>query len=159
MNQDIDYRAVRQEVEAEVIRRKRATRWIFFGVNLMMFGVFLIIAGSIMSGSGASDNAMSALAMMSAGWLVGLIFQFISAMLDTKGFENRLRTEAMAQALGKHLLRVSRDEDAFDDKRKRVYSLDDDGALDAVPVNEIDEIEDPTLDLYDVLHRRNQQRE
>ncbi|MCC6616600.1 MAG: hypothetical protein IT320_24215 [Anaerolineae bacterium] len=150
MSQDIDYRAVRREVEAEVVRRKRAARWIFFGVNLMMFGVFLIIAASIISGSGASDGAMGALAMMSAGWFIGLVFQFISAMLDTKSFEDRIRTEVMSQALGKHLLGMSREEEPPDEKPKRTYSLSTDGELDTTPVDDTDATEARTL----ILRRR-----
>jgi len=160
MNQDIDYRAVRREVEAQVVRRKRVTRWIFFGVNFLMFVVFSSITWGVFAENTIfSDDAMAALILMSVGWLIGLLFQFLSAILDSKSSEDRIREAAMGQALGKHLLEMSHNEEAFNDKHKRIYSLSDDGELDAVPVEERDDTEDITLELRDVLRQRKQQQE
>ncbi|MCC6616599.1 MAG: hypothetical protein IT320_24210 [Anaerolineae bacterium] len=160
MNQDIDYRAVRREVEAEVVRRKRATRWIFFAVNFLMFVIFSSITWGVFAKNMImSDDAAAALIVMSVGWLIGLMFQFISAMLDSKSSEERIREAAMGQAVGKHLLQMSRDADAFGDKHKREYSLSDDGELDPLPIEGRDDTEDITLELRDVLRQQSERKQ
>ncbi|MBE0689170.1 MAG: hypothetical protein IH587_03495, partial [Anaerolineae bacterium] len=74
MSQNIDYRAVRRDVEVQVKRRKMTARWVFFGVSFLMFVVFSSIAWGIFANNTAiNDDATAALVMMSVGWFVGLI--------------------------------------------------------------------------------------
>ena len=156
MTQNIDYDAVRRDVEVLVKRRKALSRWIFLGVSCLMFVIFSSIAWTQLANNPpVNDDVTAAVVMMSVGWFVALIFQFLSALFDTRAMEDGLRQQVAAQAMGKHLLELSTEMADLAEKRKRIYSLSDDGELevvaDALP---IDETQDVTKDLRDVQRDR-----
>lgn len=88
--EELDYRAIRKSVEKSLKRRKSIMRWVLLGVNLMMFGLFTIIAWGMAQGTGLlGEGLIGALVMLNIGWFTGLMFQFsrpswMCPMLKTK---------------------------------------------------------------------------
>lgn len=159
MTQNIDYDAVRRDVEVLVKRRKTMSRWIFLGVSCLLFVIFSSVAWSVFANNPpANDDVTAAVIMMSVGWIVALIFQFISALFDTRAAEESLRQQVAAQVIGKHLLDLGTDATELDEKRKRIYSLSDDGELEVVPdALPIEDTQDVTKDLRDLQRDRKRQ--
>jgi hypothetical protein len=135
MSAEIDYRAVRQRVEAGVKKQKMMARVICFVVSLVMFILFLVIAWSMYVGNtgvaGNTDATTGAMIMLSAGWGSSVLFQFVLLLFDTKIGEQSIRERVTGRELGRELLNLGEEEP--DEKRKQMMRLTDDGELEAVP--------------------------
>jgi hypothetical protein len=161
MNDQIDYRAVRRRVADGVKTQKQLANGILFGVNLLLFVLFLIIAfaiylssdsaaGSLVVEGGrvaSNDAALGALIMLSAGWLTSLIFHGVSIFMNTRAGEQQMRDRAIARELGRELLRLGEDGDEFGEKRKRVMALTDDGEL-------AEDLDDEAIALEELLRKQ-----
>ncbi len=144
MTSDLDYRAIRKRVEAGISQRKFRIRMGFFIGTLFSYIVFLIIGWSIFvttggiaaSASLASGNSdsplLGAMIVLSMSGLMGLIFQAVSLSLDTKGGENRIREQLVAQEINREMLKMGLDEVEEHEKRKGMMRLTDDGELEEV---------------------------
>jgi hypothetical protein len=150
-----DRDAIREQIEIEVRRRKTGARWVFFLVSLLMFIVFnIIVWGIFFAESTSSDGPMmGAMIMLVAGWVVGLLFQFLSAIIDTQGADKQLRRDVAARLVSQAMIEdyVGGSDKA---KRKRTYALSEDGELEVIPT---DETQDITHELRNVerLRRRD----
>lgn len=143
MPDQIDYRAVRRRAEKTLQEDKRNLRILFFFINLLMFFIFMFFGwGMFLSAGGAAANPsytagqnplVAAMIMLSAGWTVALVFQFISAAIDTENGGKRMRERAFGRELARELEHLGMEED--DDpklKQKRIMRLSDDGELEAI---------------------------
>jgi hypothetical protein len=134
---DLDYRAIRRNVEQSLKRRKTTMRWVFLGVSLMMFGLFTILAwgmaqqtGLLADGNPQADGLIGALIMLNVSGFMGILFQFISAMTDTPAAENQMRAQIMSEEISKSLLELGADApEAPTEKAKRMMRLSEDGEL------------------------------
>jgi membrane-anchored glycerophosphoryl diester phosphodiesterase (GDPDase) len=142
---NLDYRAIRKNVEKSLKRRKSIMRWVFLGVNLMMFGVFTIFAwgmaqstGLLVDGNPQGESLIGALIMLNIGWFTGILFQFISAIVDLKGADNQMRAQIMSEEISKAMLELGADEsEAPVEKAKRMMRLSDDGELVEIVEDEV----------------------
>lgn len=134
MSDQIDYRAVRQRVEEGVQKQKKVARWIFLGVSIFMFILFLVIAWGMYLGSSrpqlSDDPTTGAMIMLSVGWGATILFHFATLMFDTKFGEQSIRDRVIARELGRELLQM--DDEESREKRKHIMRLTDDGELEAV---------------------------
>jgi len=138
--ESLDYRAIRQSVEKSLKRRKTTMRWILLGVNLIMFGLFTIIAwgmaqgtGLLVEGNPQGEGLIGALIMLNIGWFTALMFQFFSAIVDVPNAENQMRAQIMSEEISKAMLELGTDEsEAPAEKAKRMMRLSDDGELEEI---------------------------
>jgi hypothetical protein len=138
--EELDYRAIRKSVEKSLKRRKSIMRWVLLGVNLMMFGLFTIIAwgmaqgtGLLVEGNPQGEGLIGALVMLNIGWFTGLMFQFFSAIVDVPNAENQMRAQIMSEEISKAMLELGADEsEAPAEKAKRTMRLSDDGELEEI---------------------------
>lgn len=138
--EELDYRAIRQSVEKSLKRRKSIMRWVLLGVNLIMFGLFTIIAWGMAQGTGLlvdsnpqGEGLIGALVMLNIGWFTALMFQFFSAIVDVPNAENQMRAQIMSEEISKAMLNLGADEsDAPVQKAKRMMRLSDDGELEEI---------------------------
>jgi hypothetical protein len=133
MNPDnIDYQAVRRQVEAQMQRQKRGGRITFAVVSVLLFILFstIVITMLFYRGENLSNTTVGALAMLWAGWLTTIIFHIISPLLDTKSAEDNMRERLIARAIGAQLLRQPETEPG--EKRKHTFALSDDGEIEVV---------------------------
>lgn len=138
--EELDYRAIRKNVEKSLKRRKSIMRWVLLGVNLMMFGLFTIIAwgmaqgtGLLVEGNPQGEGLIGALVMLNIGWFTGLMFQFFSAIVDVPNAENQMRAQIMSEEISKAMLELGADEsEAPAEKAKRTMRLSDDGELEEI---------------------------
>lgn len=143
---NLDRKELRRRVEKEVSRQKMLMRGIFFGVNLLLYVVFMIIGWGLFLTSNVtlppvapgqdSDPVTGAMIMLSVAGFIGVLFQFIALMVETNAGSRQIRDRAMARILSEQLLDVD-DEDAADEKEKRAMRLSDDGELEEVAEDEI----------------------
>lgn len=144
MTPELDYRAIRQRVEDGVRRQKQVTRTVLFGVNVFIYALFMLIgwgiflssggaAASAAAAAGQSDSPLvGAMVMTSMAGFMGLMFQFISLMMETKRGEDSLRERLAAREINLELLKLGMDDAAVMEKRKGMMRLTDDGELEAV---------------------------
>ncbi|MDX2138722.1 MAG: hypothetical protein SF123_11565 [Chloroflexota bacterium] len=135
MTDQIDYQAVREEVEVQLDKRKRQTRLTLFIVNLFLYILFMILGWGMASTTGMAESAVGGMAMLSTVGFLGVLFQFILVMLDTKNGEDQLRRQLMGEAIGAHILRMG--STAEKAKAKREMTLTDDGELEPVSMDEL----------------------
>ncbi len=156
---DIDYRQIRRRAEERLQRDKLLMRRIFFVVYLFMFILFMIISwGMYLSAGGAlpqanipgvantNDPIAGAMVMLSMLGFMGVLFQFISLIVDTKAGERQMRERAYGRALGEEMMRLGEDEDSLEEKPKHMTRLTDDGELEEIVDDAAyDEVERKTL--------------
>jgi uncharacterized membrane protein len=137
MSDQIDYQAVRKDVEVQLDKRKRLSRLIFFITSLFMYVLFMLMGWDMASSANilASENTIGAMVMLSVAGFIGVLFQFISVMLDTKNAEDQLRKQLMGEALGAQILRIG--SAAEKAKPKREMTVSDDGELEPVSMDEL----------------------
>ncbi len=162
MNDRIDYRAVRRRVEEGVKRQKQLAGLILFGISLLMFVLFVILAfGLYASGNSAAgalvvdagrvttDNpVLSAMIMLGTGWFVTLIFQAITLFMNTKAGEEQIRDKVIGRELGRELLRLGVGDEEPLEKRKRMLRMADDGEVEEV-------LDEASLEMEEELIRRS----
>ena len=144
MTSDLDYRAIRKRVEAGIAEYKSRTRRVLFAVTLFIYLLFMIIGWGIFIGyggieasaalaSGRSDSPLvGAMIMLSMSGFMGVLFQFISLMTETKRGEERIRERLVAREINREMLRMGLDEVEEQEKRKGMMRLTDDGELEEV---------------------------
>lgn len=138
--EELDYRAIRKSVEKSLKRRKSIMRWVLLGANLIMFGLFTIIAwgmaqgtGLLVDGNSQGEGLIGALIMLNIGWFTALMFQFFSAIVDVPNAENQMRAQIMSEEISKAMLELGTDEsEAPAEKAKRMMRLSDDGELEEI---------------------------
>lgn len=146
---DLDYRAIRSRAEERLKRDKRLMRWIFFVVYLVMYIAFLIIAWGLYLSNGGSppqpnipgvpnDNnpIAAAMTLLSVIGGVGVLFQFIAAMVDTKAGESQMRERAYGRELADELARLGTEGEGTHEKAKGMMRLSEDGELEEIVEDE-----------------------
>ena len=142
---DIDYKAVRRGIEAEVKKQNNFAKIIFLVVNVIMFIAFSVIAWSMAGSAGinpgmasnmpgvqSGDPIASALIMLNMGWFAGLIFQGLMLFFDTKIGERQIRERATGKIMNQALLDAGLADESEPEKAKRAMRLTDDGELEEV---------------------------
>lgn len=150
MSQEMDYKGMRERVEASVRKEKNLVKFLLFAVNLGLFVLFLFMSWQMYLNNGGAppvwedfmnwpgitrtftNPATSALVMVSMGWGVALLFQFISLIIDSRWGERSIRDRATGREMRKEMARVGLDELEEQQKRKGMMRLTDDGELEAV---------------------------
>jgi hypothetical protein len=135
MNNQIDYAAVREETEEQLRKRKNIMRWVFFAVNLIIYGLFLILGWSMFGTTTLPEEAIGGGVLLSVAGFMGILFQFITLMVDTKQGEEQMRKQIMSEVLSAQILRMG--SAAEKDKPKREMTLTDDGELEPVSMDEL----------------------
>lgn len=142
--QELDYRALRKQVETDLKRQKNLTRWILFVVNLFLYLLFVAISwGMFIAAGGAdltpnipgvsqSDPITGAMIMLTVAGGLGLMFQFITAMLDTRAGEASMRAKLMARLMSEEVMRLGEESDSEQEKAKRMMRLSDEGELEDI---------------------------
>lgn len=145
MTPELDYPAIRKQIEAGIQKEKRNMRLIFFAISLVLFIAFTVIAWG-MSGlnpmdasnipgipSNASDPLTSAMVMLNLGWFAALLFQFVNIVVDTRAGEQQIRDRVTGREMSKALLDLSEDQAGpIREKAKHMMRLSDDGELEAI---------------------------
>jgi hypothetical protein len=148
MSPELDYQALHQQVATELKQRKFRTRLIFFITTLIIYVLFLLMAG-VMVNQGhfavqlaaggtppgllnALSNITGALFLLGAVGFIGLLFQGISLYLDTRTGENRLRERLLARAIAREMRHRDIGDYEQKAKRKRTPLLTDDDRLEAM---------------------------
>ncbi len=120
MYDDIDYVALGRRVEESVRRGKRTTRLVAFGVSVLLFVVFVLIAWLIVPTSSGDPAAGQALASgvitLTIGWAASLFLQGAAFITDTAAGERQARQQAVARELQRIL-----EERALDELRAADY--------------------------------------
>jgi len=150
MSSEMDYKAVKERVEAQVRREKNLSKFVLFAVNLALFLVFTIFAWRTYIASGGSlptleqmtnipgipkpamDPVMSILLMMSVGWGIAVFMQIVAMIIDTPLGERSIRDRATGREMRKEMARVGLEDLEEHEKRKGMMRLTDDGELEAV---------------------------
>ncbi|MBA3870899.1 MAG: hypothetical protein H0X30_17290 [Anaerolineae bacterium] len=144
MPSDLDYRAIRKQVEAGIVQEKFRRRMGLFVIQLFVFIVFMIIGwGIFLSSGGATASAalasgssdsplMGAMVVLSMSGFMGLMFQAASLSMDTKRGEDRIRERLVAQEINREMLKMGMDDVEEHEKRKGMMRLTDDGELEEV---------------------------
>lgn len=138
---ELDYKALRARVQTDLQRQKKITRWVLFGVSLMLYLLFLAMGWGFFLSSGVDLTpdrfGTSQGELLTAGMILlsvvgglSVMFQFISAMLDTKAGEAQMKERLMARAVAEEMLRLGEDDEQ--EKAKRTMRLGDDGELEEV---------------------------
>lgn len=144
MTLDLDYRAIRKRVEAGVQRQKQIMRTTLFVVNLCMYIVLMLVGWGIFLGfggaeasaalaSGRSDSPLvGAMIVLSVAGFMGVLFQFITLMVETRRGEENMREKLLAREINRELLNLGLDESEETEKRKGMMRLTDDGELETL---------------------------
>ncbi len=144
MANEIDYRAVRREVEKQLKFRKMAGRFTFAAVNTILFVIFSVIALSATSSAGMSESVQSAVMLLWSGYLVATVFHLIAPIFDLKSVEDNMRKEIVGRVIGAEMLKLDADEAVeTSQKRKNTYGLSDDGELEIIETPDADAAVDP----------------
>jgi hypothetical protein len=73
--------------------------------------------------------------MLTVAGGMGVLFQFIALMVETKSGEASMRQRIVGRVMGEELLRLGmEEEDAPEEKEKRMMRLSDDGELEEVEI-------------------------
>jgi hypothetical protein len=146
---ELDYRALRKQVETDLQRQKNLTRWILFIVNLFIYLLFVAISwGMFIAAGGAdltpnipgvsqSDPITGAMVMMTVAGGLGVMFNFITAMLDTRAGEASMRAKLMGRLVSDEVMRLGEESEGLDEKAKRNLSINDEGELEEVIDEEV----------------------
>jgi len=132
---DLDYRAIRQAVEAGLKRQKFRGRIGFLLGSVAMFIAFMVVAWIVFpsvdtTGSFSQDGfAVGSMIMLTMGWFASLMFQAASLYFDTKAGENQIRERLVAREINREMMRLGEDGAGFQEKAKRVMRLSDDGEI------------------------------
>lgn len=142
---DLDYRAIRTRAEERLKRDKKLMRWIFFVIYLIMYLTFLVFAWSLFLSNGGSppqpnipgvpnnnDPLTTAMMLLSIVGGIGALFQFISAIVDTKAGESQMRERAYGRILTEELTRLGSEDDQPREKAKHMMRLSEDGELEEI---------------------------
>ena len=144
MANEIDYRAVRREVEKQLKFQKMAGRFAFAAVNTILFIIFSIIALTETSTAGMSDGVQGAVILLWVGYLVATIFHLIAPIFDLKSVEDNMRQQIVGRVIGSELLKLDADETVeASQKRKNTYALSDDGELEVIETPDAETTQDP----------------
>lgn len=152
MTDNIDYGAIRKRVQEGIKRQIQLTRATLFGVNLLLFVLFMFLGWSMALSqytplNNGNDLVISGMIMLSVIGFIGLMFNGLSLMLDTRMGQQRIRERVIAAEMSKALLRLDENDDG--EKAKRTLALSDDGEL-------VEVVEDDLL--TEELHRRAERR-
>lgn len=139
-------RELRRRVEKELKAEKLQVRIIFFSITLLIYVLFMVIGwGMFLANGGAQpipgveDNPLvGGMVMLSVAGFLGVLFQFISLMLETRQGERQMRDRIAARVLSSAMLRLGygdeehSGEETEREKAKRIMRLSDDGELEEV---------------------------
>lgn len=114
--QQLDLQRIAQDVDSRAKRQLRFGKFVFVGISTFMFVLFNIIAWSIITSLTTGSNAptfrpfqgqiIGAMTMLAMGWLVTLIYSFLSLFFDTRAAHNSTRNKLMSRAIGGELVRL-----------------------------------------------------
>ncbi|MBC8170626.1 MAG: hypothetical protein H7X77_03105 [Anaerolineae bacterium] len=130
MSDQIDYDELRTKVEAGVQRQKNIARYTFFGINILMFVIFTIISFAI-AGSNPdirqalerSEDIWALLMLPYMGWIMAIVFQGISLVMDSGITDKQIRGQIIAREFGEEMLKIGEQQS---EKAKR--NLEDEAA-------------------------------
>lgn len=142
MTDRIDYELLNEQVEKAVTRRKKFSRWVFFGVHVFMFILFTVLMWMMASTSPelqqlADGEALSGILIMATmGWLTGLSFHGIATLFDSGLMDHQMRKEVVSKELGTMLL----DQAVRGQQEKSKRRLEDDDEEEEVMLSEDGEL-------------------
>lgn len=136
---ELDYRALNRRAQTALKRQKSIARWVFFALSLFIFLLFLGFGWAFFGGSTTSSTMTAeelktaGMIMLTTGGGLVLMFQFISAILETSSGEAQMRARIMERLVAEEIMRLGEAEEGYDEeKAKRMMRLTDDGELEEV---------------------------
>ena len=159
MAPELDYRAIRERVDEKLKREMRLAKFVLFAVNLGLFAACMVMAWHLYLSNGgvppvweefinipgiarpAGNPATSALVMLTVGWIVALLIQGVSMILDTKLGQRQTRERIMGREVNKEIERLGLYTESQKEKAKHVMRLSDDGELEEV-VEDVEPLEE-----------------
>jgi uncharacterized membrane protein YcjF (UPF0283 family) len=130
----LDYRAIQRRADAVVKRQQARVRLGLFVVNFFLYLSFMAVIWAVyLTRDDYSTMFMfGALAMLSAGWAVGLFLHGASLWVNSERGSKRRRERAVAREIAREMARQGIDEHDLqmsmaDVKAKRRERLMDDG--------------------------------
>lgn len=158
MNDQIDYAALKQRVDARVEQQKRLTGWILLGGNIAIFLIFLVITIGLFGSSpviqemlnnDATSEVAVGIILPFIGWLMSITYHGISLAAREGGMEGQIRKQILAREMGSLMYdqlaqaageqvgeRLAKPKREGDTREARYVELGDDGELIDVPAEE-----------------------
>lgn len=136
MRDDLNYTAIRRQVEADLNRERRQARVALFAVNLFLLVLFTLLAVLVIPGVGpVTDSTIVGMLMLIIGWAVGVLLHGLSALGLGQNWEREARRRHTASAIADARLGLIGGEvdEGEPEKRKRrsggAFRLSDEGEI------------------------------
>ncbi len=154
MAHNLDYHAIRRDVDAEVRKLQRANRNVFVTIDLLLFIVvsFLIFAILSSNRQPIPSAANQIICLLWLSWFGMLVFAIVAVLSDTKKAEDKLREQVASRIVAKFILKLE-DGSETSQKRKNTYGLSDDGELEVVETPDADAADPVDAEIKRALRR------
>ncbi len=149
MPSEVDYQDIDERVETRIQREKKLAKFLPFVVNLILFiGImgfawqrYLADGGIFPSFDQFSNLVANPLLLVSFGWSVGLLIQFVGLIMSTPLGEWSMRESATEQVIHEEVVQMRKQPRESREKRKGMMRLTDDGELEAIGDVDLAEVE------------------
>ncbi len=153
-----------ERVDAHVRRQKRITRYVFLGVNALLFFIFAFISMMLVVNTpelaSLSENARDALiasgVLLTTGWAMSIFFQMMIAIFDSGMADASMRRQALTHIMADQMLESSR---RYREKPKRAGDADEVGRMVLGEDGELIDPEDSQRDADHLMEEYYNQQE
>ena len=158
-DQNLDYAAIRRNVNKNMYRQKRLYRRIFFGTHLVVFLVAMAAMwGTVITDSqlrtylfGSESSAAVIVILPTILWALAILFHIAALYTESPAGEKAMREQLLTREIGEEIMRKGLMDQQVFEKRKRSAPLTatdkvlltDDGELAAL--DETDEAEESAV--------------
>lgn len=138
MRDDLDYAAIRRQVEADLDRERRRSRVALFAVDLFLLALFTLLAALVIlvpSAGAVASNIIGGMLMLIIGWAVGVLLHGLSALGFGQNWEREARRRHTVSVIADARLGLIGDEagEGEPEKRKRwagsTFRLSEEGEI------------------------------
>jgi len=143
---DIDPDDLGERIEEAVKRQKKVAQIVFFAISMGLFILFSFMSWGALNSAGVGSidaeqagAVTGAMVMMSVGWGMSLLYQFITLAMNFPAAERQARTrmasrlfgEAMADQVirGRRSKTKRREDDSFENLSDEPVTIGDDGEI------------------------------
>ena len=106
---DINYEELQARVEKGIKRQKLMMRWLFLGVNILFYFIFVIMLLITQASNSEIINSLpehvsDIFVLPLVMWPVGIILQFIVALMESGVMDKQIASKVVGQELGNQIL-------------------------------------------------------
>src|SRR5690349_21125308 len=106
---DIDYDQLQERVQRSIKRQKMTVRWLFLGVNVLFFLIFLIMMIANLSNPTSLLNSLpestsDILVLPLILWPTGIFMQFMVVLMESGVMDKQMAAKIVGQELGNQIL-------------------------------------------------------